>query len=396
MICPNCASVGFCHPFYEVRNVPTNSCLLVEDRREALDFPTGDIALAVCQRCGFVFNQAWDPERTIYSDRYEETQGFSPTFNKFHLSLAEELIDTYDIRGKTVVEIGCGKGEFLALVCRLGGNCGIGYDPAFVPARQRSDENIRFVREFFTEKTTAEPADFFCCKMTLEHIGQTQAFVKAVRAATKRTDSVVFFQVPDVARILKEKAFWDIYYEHCSYFSSGSLKHLFTQTGFEVDRIWTGYQSQYLMIVAKPAGNRSDPGRANDGADVAEIVRLCDGFAATTAYHRMAWTNRLSSWAASGRRTVLWGSGSKAVAFLTTLGVRDEIEYAVDINPYRAGKFLPCTGQSIVAPPFLRDYRPDNVVIMNPVYLREVEHELARQRCEPRIYTILDLEAEGK
>jgi hypothetical protein len=47
-----------------------------------------------------------------------------------------------------------------------------------------------------------------------------------------------------------------------------------------------------------------------------------------------------------------------------------------------------------VAPAFLREYLPDNVVIMNPVYLREVGQELARQRCEPNVYTILDFETE--
>jgi len=74
--------------------------------------------------------------------------------------------------------------------------------------------------------------------------------------------------------------------------------------------------------------------------------------------------------------------------------VHDEVEHAVDINPYRVGKYLPGTGQRIVAPAFLRDYRPDNVVIVNPIYRDEVERELARQRCEPRVYTILDLESE--
>ena len=74
--------------------------------------------------------------------------------------------------------------------------------------------------------------------------------------------------------------------------------------------------------------------------------------------------------------------------------MRDEVEYVVDINPYRVGKFLPGTGQRIVAPSFLHDYRPDNVVIMNPVYRDEVERELARQRCEPQVYTILDIEPE--
>jgi SAM-dependent methyltransferase len=392
-VCPNCRSSGCCRPFYDVQSVPTNSCLLVEDRARALDFPTGDIVLAVCNGCGFIFNAAWDPERTIYSDQYEETQGFSPTFNTFNRAIAEELISSYDIRGKTVLEIGCGKGEFLSLICKLGGNRGIGYDPSFVPARQRSEQDVRFVREFFTEGTKEIAPDLLCCKMTLEHIGQTHRFVDSVRSVANRKDSVIFFQVPDVDRILKEGAFWDVYYEHCSYFSATSLRHLFTGTGFAVQRIWTGYDDQYLMIVTSPVEQADDVALGDpDGVDA--IIRLSGSFAAAAARSRAAWLGRLRSWAAAGQRTVLWGSGSKAVAFLTTLGIHDEVEYVVDINPYRVGKFLPSTGQRIVAPAFLREYRPDNVVIMNPVYRGEIGRELARQRCEPRVYTILDLETE--
>jgi hypothetical protein len=121
---------------------------------------------------------------------------------------------------------------------------------------------------------------------------------------------------------------------------------------------------------------------------------MCGSFAAAAARSQAAWLDRLRNWAAAGQRTVLWGSGSKAVAFLTTLGLRDEIEHVVDINPYRVGKFLPGTGQKIVAPAFLRDYRPDHIVIMNPIYRGEIENELARQGCEPAVYTILDYEAE--
>jgi SAM-dependent methyltransferase len=390
-ICPNCGSVGYCHPFYEVLDVPTNSCLLVEDRARALDFPTGDIVLVVCSGCGFIFNAVWDSERTVYSDQYEETQGFSPTFNTFNRAIAEDLVSSYDIRGKTVLEIGCGKGEFLSLICKLGGNRGIGYDPSFVPARQGSEQDIRFVREFFTEKTNEISPDLLCCKMTLEHIGQTHRFLRAVRSVANSGDSIVFFQVPDVDRILKEAAFWDVYYEHCSYFNAASLKQLFTRTGFAVQRIWTGYDGQYLMIVVTPAEHGSDIA-LGDADGVAEIIRMSGSFAAAAVRSRAAWLSRLRSWAAAGQRTVLWGSGSKAVAFLTTLGAHDEIEHVVDINPYRVGKFLPGTGQRIVAPAFLHDYRPDNVIIMNPVYRDEVERELARQRCEPRVYTILNLE----
>jgi hypothetical protein len=389
-VCPNCRSVGCCDPFYEARGVPTNSCLLVEDRARALRFPTGDIVLAVCSECSFIFNAAWDPERTVYSDQYEETQGFSPTFNTFNRAIAEELVSTYNVRGKTVLEIGCGKGEFLTLICQLGGNRGIGYDPSFVPARQRPGQDIRFVRQFFTETTDEVAPDLLCCKMTLEHIGQTQRFLSSVRSVANRKDSVIFFQVPDVDRILKEGAFWDVYYEHCSYFGAASLKYLFGETGFAVQRVWTGYDDQYLMIVGSPEERRSDVAHGSEG-DAAAIIDRCSSFAAAVTRSRAAWLTRLREWAAAGQRTVLWGSGSKAVAFLTTLGVRDEVEHAVDINPYRVGKFLPSTGQRIVAPAFLREYRPDNVVIMNPVYLHEVERELALQNCEPRVYTILDL-----
>ena len=392
-ICPNCNSRGCCHPFYEVRGVPTNSCLLIEDRARALGFPTGDIVLAVCHGCGFIFNAAWDVQHTIYSGQYEETQGFSPTFNRFSRVLAEELISSYDIRGKTVLEIGCGKGEFLSLICELGGNRGIGYDPSFVPDRQRAGQDIRFVREFFTEDTSETAPDLLCCKMTLEHIGETNRFLRSVRSVANRKDSVVFFQVPDVDRILKEGAFWDVYYEHCSYFSATSLRHLFTGTGFTVQRVWTGYDGQYLMILTSPAEHGSDI-KSSDTDDVTAIVRMSGSFAAAVTRSRAAWLIRLRDWAAAGRRTVLWGSGSKAVAFLTTLVVHDEIEHVVDINPYRVGKFLPVTGQRIVSPAFLRDYRPDNVIIMNPIYRAEIERELARQRCEPNIYTVLNVETE--
>jgi SAM-dependent methyltransferase len=392
-ICPNCGSSGRCHPFYEVLGVPTNSCLLVEDQARALDFPTGDVVLAVCGGCGFVFNAAWGPERTIYSDEYEETQGFSATFNEFNRAIAEELIDHYDIRGKIVLEIGCGKGEFLSLICELGGNRGIGYDASFVPARQRPAQNIRFVSEFFTEDTNEVAPDLCCCKMTLEHIGQTHRFLKSVRSVANREDSLIFFQVPDVDRILREGAFWDVYYEHCSYFSTTSLKHLFTGTGFAVQRVWTGYDGQYLMILANPAAQGTD-GTLDDVDGVAALIHMCEGFAAAAARSRAAWLSRLHTWAAAGQRTVLWGSGSKAVAFLTTLGVHDEVEHVVDINPYRVGKFLPGTGQRIVEPAFLRDYRPDNVVIMNPIYRGEIARELARWDCEPRVYTILDFQTE--
>ena len=85
---------------------------------------------------------------------------------------------------------------------------------------------------------------------------------------------------------------------------------------------------------------------------------------------------------------VLWGSGSKAVSFLTTLGGRKDIEWVVDINPNRHGMFMAKTGQEIVGPDHLIDYKPDVVIIMNQIYQDEIETDLIRRGLNPEILAL--------
>jgi hypothetical protein len=88
---------------------------------------------------------------------------------------------------------------------------------------------------------------------------------------------------------------------------------------------------------------------------------------------------------------VLWGGGSKAVAFLTTLGLSPEdMELVVDINPRRAGTYVSGTGQRIVEPEFLRRCRPDAVVIMNPNYRGEIAAQLEGMGLAPQLLSVED------
>ena len=82
---------------------------------------------------------------------------------------------------------------------------------------------------------------------------------------------------------------------------------------------------------------------------------------------------------------MIWGGGSKGVAFLTTLGLEEEVEYVVDVNPYKQGMFMPGTGHEVVGPDFLRSYRPELVVAMNPVYLGEIAGELSSLGVEAEL-----------
>jgi SAM-dependent methyltransferase len=372
-VCPNCGSVEM-SVFYELESVPVHSVLLLPTREEALNYPKGDIALGFCQACGFISNVTFDPSLHEYSSRYEATQVFSPTFSAFAHRLARRLIDQYDLRGKDLIEIGCGQGEFLTLLCELGGNRGVGFDPAYVRERSESSaqDRITFIKDFYSERYADYQGDFVCCKMTLEHIQHTADFVSTVRRSLgDQSKAIVFFQVPDVRRILREVAFWDIYYEHCSYFSLGSLACLFRRCGFEVMNLAREYDGQYLMIEAR-AGDGKGEALLEQEDDLEELAREVAYFSEHYPPKLDAWRRDLQRMRQTGRQAVIWGGGSKGVAFLTTLRIEDEIEYAVDINPYKHGTYMAGTGQEIVGPEFLREYRPDVVIVMNPIYEDEI------------------------
>lgn len=384
--CPGCSSSKIT-PFYEMRQAPAHSVLLFSSRDEAVNYVKGDIVLGFCQECGFISNVAFNPELHEYSARYEETQGFSPTFNAFSRRLAARLIEKHHLHNKDILEIGCGKGEFLTLLCKMGHNSGVGFDPAYVSERDRSDmkDGVRFVKDFYSDKYSHYKADFICCKMTLEHIYETGEFVRMVRSSIEnRLDTVVFFQIPEATRILKDCVFEDIYYEHCSYFSPGSLGRLFRRCGFHVMELETDYDGQYLMIDAMPCNGTPSPPLPEEN-DLKKLTALVEHFPEELKKKTTKWKDLIKGIQADGKRAVLWGSGSKAVSFLTTLDIHDEIEFVVDINPYRQGTYMAGTGHKIVAPGFLKEYRPHVVIIMNAVYKDEIKGDLAKMGLTPEI-----------
>jgi SAM-dependent methyltransferase len=358
-----------------IEGVPVHSVKLERSRSAALDLPRGNIRLGFCESCGFIFNTAYDPSsHNYYSDRYESTQACSTTFNEFHRRLAVSLIDRFDLRGKTIIEIGCGQGEFLSLLCELGSNRGIGFDPAYIEQKLSHEPfgDLTFIKDFYSEKYANYSSDFVCCKMTLEHIHNPKDFISMVRRSVgSRRETVVFFQVPDVTRILRDIAFWDIYYEHCSYFSPESIVSLFQHCGFDILNVNTEYDNQYLMIAAVP-GRSSEEIDKNRNENINLLKKDVDFFINNYQNKLDGWKIKLNELKDSGSKPVIWGGGSKGVAFLTTLGVEDEIAYAVDINPRKHGTYLAGSGHMVVGPQYLKEYHPDVILVMNPVYTNEI------------------------
>lgn len=384
-ICPNCGDAAT-ETFYEVGPIPSHSCLLVDTVEEAMEFPRAPLQIAVCNTCGFIFNRLYDANLKDYKPTYEETQHFSSHFSSFAKSLAQRWIDDYGLRGKHILEIGCGKGEFLQLICQLGDNRGTGIDPTCIPERLEEDgrQRIDFMREYYGPQHAALQADAILCRHTLEHIPNTMEFLAQIRETLgDNTDVTLLFELPDTTRILHECAFWDMYYEHCSYFCAGSLARLFRLTGFDVIELERVYDEQYLILAAKPSKAPTQPNLAIED-DLAETLAAAQTFKDSIGQVTSTWKQQVDELSQKGR-TIIWGSGSKSVSFLTTLGLTEQIEYLIDINPHKSGKFQPGGKQPICSPDQVRQAPPDAVVVMNPVYEKEIRQALAKRNCHPQI-----------
>ena len=375
--CPLCRQRVVSDPFYCVAGQPANSVMLCQSFEDATTISRGDIALLHCPFCGFIFNSAYEPQLCIYDRKYEETQAHSHLFKAFDHELATRLLTSYRLYNKIILEIGCGKGDFLNLLCRMGNNRGIGYDPSYVAERSQTaaTEQVVIYNRFFPEHYTGEQPDCIICKMTLEHIGEVHSFLGCVRRAIASGNSpAVFFQVPDVGPILEELRFWDIYYEHCSYFTCESLTRLFQLNGFRVLTVTSGYDRQYLMLEAllqeSPAGAVSKSAQEND------VMSLTRSFSAAVSQHIRGWQQLLEAWQKRNKKVVLWGGGSKAVAFLATVQCFSAVDGVVDINPHKQGKYLPGSGHQVIAPESLVSVQPDIILVMNPVYMEEIRNQV--------------------
>jgi hypothetical protein len=340
------------------------------------------LLLTYCGNCSHVFNRTYDDElaeAAQYEEEYENSQMFSPRFRRYAEELSDELIATYDLHHKNIVEIGGGKGDFLRILCDRGKNYGASFGPSYKP--EPGDDiptNVRFVVDYYTEKYTSVPADLIVCRHVLEHFSRPRDLITTVRkAVSNRKDLSVYFEVPSGNFILRERAFWEFIYQHCSYFTKRSLVTLFSECGFKVRDVRERFGGQFLTIEACAA---SGDGSSKNG-DCGELVKTaasCEAIGPAFNACVANWLDYFEKQRANGRRVIVWGAGAKAVTFLNIVDQgRSTVSHVVDVNPRKVGRFIAGSGQEIVEPNALRELRPDVIILMNPIYREEIRSDLA-------------------
>jgi len=362
-----------------IDEVPVYCNVLSPSADHALAARKGDIHLSYCQDCGHVFNRNFNPELMDYSEEYENSLHYSPQFSSYADALAERLVKQYDLHSRRIIEIGCGKGDFLSLLCEKGNNQGFGFDRSVEQERasSKTSADITFVNDFYDEKYADQKADFIVCRHVLEHIDQPVPFLKKIRANLEaQPDTVLYFEVPNVLYTLKDMGIWDLIYEHCAYFSPNSLETVFCNSGFEVLSLGESFGGQFLYIEAKALPAKATSPGAN-GSTLPALLNYVSAFNESYQNKVADWTERLNNIKQSGKTAVIWGGGSKGATFLNIVQSADAIEYVVDLNPHKHAMHTPGSGQQIVAPEFLNEYSPDLVIVMNSIYKEEISRSLS-------------------
>jgi hypothetical protein len=331
-----------------------------------------DLELLQCTTCGLIFNSKFDAKLVPYDSNYENTQCCSPAFRKYLENLATQLIEEHHLKGRAVLEVGCGKGDFLKMICAIGESDGQGYDTTYEGPRSFERPNLEFHTQYLTPASVTRPFDLVICRHVIEHVPNIGGFLDALRSIAEAAgDPVVFLETPRFEWIADQQAFWDVFYEHCNYYPEETLRFLCERAGFKVLAHKAQFGGQYQTLELRLARARNET-RAPGIKSVADLRN----FAAGVAEKRKELIARLK---ASGcdEGWAIWGAGAKGVALVNQLQI-EKPRFVIDSNAAKQGCVIPGSEVPIVAPTDPAVTGVKLILVANPNYFEEIRAELDR------------------
>lgn len=372
--CPVCDSERLV-AFLKRSQVPVHQNLIVQTRAAARVVTRGDLDFVACENCGLVFNRAFDLTRLAYGEHYDGSQFFSPYYDAHLDAMVKDLVERQGVRNSTIVEVGCGRGQFIRKLVSYPGanNTGVGFDPSYTGADSELDGRLTFRRCYYDHTCTDVAADVVVCRHVIEHVPEPLELLRAVRQALVNAPHArVFFETPCVEWILRHRVVWDFFYEHCSLFTATSLSRAFQHAGFSVKRVEHIFGGQYLWLEAQTTAAVL-PALQNHP----ETAALARAYGAAEKMLRQQWLATLLELSARGK-VALWGAGAKGATFANLIDPECTlIDCVTDVNPNKQGHYIPGTGHPIVAVDDLPVRGVKYAVLMNANYRGEIQQLLA-------------------
>jgi hypothetical protein len=361
--------------FADLGEIPVLCGVHYATEDQALASPVGSMRLAYCPACAYVRNIAFQADRLVYDTTMDTNLHHSPAFQNFSAELVHSLAERYDLAGRTVLDIGCGQGEFLRELCQVAGARGYGYDAMYAGPPGPNPSGAHFIPGYAPlDDPEALPAfDFVTSRHWFEHIDDPFTFLTTLRERAGDRPVRGYFEVPDACYDLST-AGWEVIYPHVSYFDSVSLSRIFERAGWRVIAGGPLFRGMFRYVEVA-----TGPGPITGVDPVARDQQLAAirGFADRQRAEMNRWRDTVAGLAAAGAQPTLWGAGSRGVQFLTLADPERQLHAVVDVNPRKWGRFLPVTGHQVHDPETLRGGRTTAVVITNPAYAEEIAKSLA-------------------
>ena len=331
----------------------------------------------VCSECFLVQLQEFVSPQSIFSE-YAYFSSYSTTWVEHARRYATMAVSRFGLGSSSkVMEIASNDGYLLQHFVTAGVPV-LGIEPAANVAKVALDKGVPTTVRFFGRDTANEIArehgrpDLLLGNNVLAHVPDLNDFVAGIKILLAPHGAITM-EFPHLQRLMAENQFDTIYHEHFSYFSFVAVEKIFAHHGltmFDVEELPTHGGS--LRIFARHTGNDALP----VGPNVMALRQreIDEGFLTLAKYRRFGdqvkeTKRKLLTFLIDARRrgktVVGYGAPGKGNTLLNYCGIRaDFLDFTVDANPYKQGKFTPGTRIPILAPDKIRDARPDYVLIL--------------------------------
>lgn len=371
--CRICSHVGLA-PVLDLGVTPLADALLTQEQLEAGDERRYPLQVGFCPSCSLVQILETVAPEIVFDEDYPYYSSCSDALLAHSREHALELIEREGLGPDSlVVELASNDGYLLRNFVEQGVPA-LGIDPAPGPAQAAIAAGVPTRNAFFTlelARQLAEEgvrADVVVANNVLAHVADTNGFVQGIATILKETGAAAI-EVPYVGDLVEHNEFDTIYHEHLCYFSATALDRLFAHNGLrlcDVRRI--AIHGGSLRLTVRKRGRRSDRLEAllEEERDKGMTTSaFYEGFASRVEQLRDELVRTLEELKAKGARLAAYAASAKGATLLNFCGIdASTLDFVVDRNEHKQGRFMPGAHLPILAPEALLERRPDYALLL--------------------------------
>lgn len=363
--CRVCGRNFFKEPLLRYKNMPAGAQYLPEKKSLASDKGV-DLKVWQCSGCGLV---QLSNNPVPYYREVIRASAVSREMRDFRMRQFKNFVKKHSLKGKKIIEIGCGRGEYLSIMEKTGVKAyGLEYLEESVTKCVKNGLKVSkgFI-ENSTKRLNHRPFAGFFILNFLEHLPDPNSVLNGIDNNLSE-GAVGIVEVPNFEMILKKNLFSEFTRDHLFYFTKETLETTLKLNGFEMincEVIWHDYIISAL--VKKSPSTKFTPSKV-EGLRVKKI-NLSHFYKNQEKIKREInkYLDRFGQ-----KKVAIWGAGHQALAMISMMEMANKVRYVVDSAPFKQGKYTPATHLPIIPPETLNSEPVEAVIVMAAGYSDEV------------------------